>query len=54
MALSNAQIAKQLANQLNDTRGLLGRTNLKHAAYSSGASFTVVTRTGETKTVTVS
>jgi len=55
MAYTDAEVAKRLCDALNDSRGhTQGRNPLKHATYSAGASFTVVLRTGETKTVTVS
>ena len=55
MAFSNAQIAKKIADTINDSRGhTQGRNPTKHATYTAGASFTIVLRTGETKTVTVS
>jgi hypothetical protein len=55
MAYTNAQIAKKLADAVNDSRGhTQGRNPVQHATYTSGASFSVQLRTGEVKTITVS
>ncbi len=60
MALSDAQIAKKVADALNDSRGhTQGRNVVQKAVYSSGSSFTLVLRRRESgeqveKTVTIS
>ena len=60
MALSNAQIAKKVADAVNDSRGhTQGRNPVQKAVYTSGDSFVLVLRRVESgekveKTVTVS
>jgi hypothetical protein len=55
MALTNAQIAKRIADTVNDSRGhTQGRNPVKFATYTSGSSFTVKLRSGETRTITIS
>ena len=63
MASTNNQIAKKIADALNDSRGhTQGRNPILYATYTSGATVTVVLRernpadTGDriTKTITVS
>jgi len=60
MALTNAQIAKKVADALNDSRGhTQGRNLLQEAQYTSGSTVTLVLRRVEsgakvTKTITIS
>ena len=60
MALTDAQIAKKVADALNDSRGhTQGRNLLQEAQYTSGATVTIVLRRVEdgekvVKTLTVS
>lgn len=54
MAYTNAQVAKKLADALNDSRGhTQGRNPVKSLTYASGNTFTVRLRSGEERTVTV-
>lgn len=53
MAMTDAQVAKNICDHVNATRGFLGRSKVKHATYASGATFTVVMRDGTEKELTI-
>lgn len=55
MAMTNAEVAKSVSDTLKDSKGhTQGRNRVKVVTYSAGDStITVLFRSGETKTITI-